>query len=78
MENQSFIFSHQVESNFSPLKLVSTTNYKALKFQTCSSPSLSCIDVCDLPILQKTDPNIRADAIDILARTLFVGPSREA
>lgn len=47
-------------------------------FHTWSSPILSCIDVWDLPILQKTDPNIIADATDILARTLFVGPSREA
>lgn len=27
---------------------------------------------------QKTDPNMMADATDILVRTLFVGPSREA
>lgn len=47
-------------------------------FLTWSNPILSCIDVCDLPILQNTEPNIKAEAIDILARTLFVGPSREA
>lgn len=45
---------------------------------TWRSPILSCIDVWVLPIRQNTEPNMIADAIDILVLTLFVGPSREA
>lgn len=36
------------------------------------------MEVWPLPILQKTDPNMIAEATDMRALTLFVGPSRKA
>ena len=38
----------------------------------------SCMDVWDNLIRQKIDPKIRVETRDILAHTLFVGPSRVA
>jgi len=51
---------------------------KGSQYSTWSSPILSCMDVWDFPIRQNTDPNITAEATDIRALTLFVGPSRKA